>query len=318
MDIALVTPALAEANNGNWQTAKRWAGMLAKHYRVGLASNWQQGDERCMVALHARRSALSIQAWRRAHPQRPLVVVLTGTDLYRDIAFDADAQRSLSVADRLVVLQDLGVNSLPAEVRSKAVVCVQSSPARQRLAKTPRHLRALMVGHLRQEKSPATYFDAAWALRQRPDILLDHIGAPLDAALGARATLLAAELPTYRWLGALPHAATRRRIQAAHVLVHASAMEGGAHVIIEAITSGTPVLASGIDGNIGLLGENYSGYFPHGNVAALASLLQACRDQPAMLADLHRQCAARAALFKPERERATLLNLIDSLLETNP
>ena len=318
MDIALVTPALAAANNGNWQTAQRWARMLGADYQVGLTSSWQAGNERCMLALHARRSAPSIKAWRQAHPQRPLVVVLTGTDLYRDIAVDADAQYSLAVADRLVVLNALGLRSVPAAYRSKTQVCLQSSPARLAVLKTPRHLRALMVGHLREEKSPATYFDAAWALRQRPDILLDHIGAPLDAALGARAALLAAELPTYRWLGALPHAATRRRIQAAHVLVHASQMEGGAHVLIEAITSGTPVLASGIDGNIGLLGENYTGYFPHGNVAALASLLQACRDTPAMLADLHRQCAARAALFTPEQERTTLLNLFHSLLETNP
>jgi glycosyltransferase involved in cell wall biosynthesis len=129
---------------------------------------------------------------------------------------------------------------------------------------------------------------------------------------------LTAQLPHYRWLGARPHADTRRRIQAAHVLVHASRMEGGAHVVIEAVTSGTPVLASGIDGNVGLLGDDYTGYFPHGNVAALTSLLQACRDEPAMLEDLQRQCTERAVLFEPAHERATLLNLIRSLLETTP
>jgi glycosyltransferase involved in cell wall biosynthesis len=62
-------------------------------------------------------------------------------------------------------------------------------------------------------------------------------------------------IPNYRWLGALPHESTRRRIQAAHVLVHSSRMEGGAHVVIEAVTSGTPVLASRIPGNLGLLGR---------------------------------------------------------------
>ena len=317
-ELALVTPALAAANNGNWQTAKRWAGMWGADYVVDLMAQWQAGDQRCMVALHARRSAPSIRAWRRVHPTRPLVVVLTGTDLYRDIETDVDAQYSLAAADRLVVLQPLALQSLPAAYRAKTVVCVQSSPARQPVAKTARHLRALMVGHLRDEKSPETFFDAALALQQRPDIYLDHIGAALDAALGARAVLLTAQLPHYRWLGERPHADTRRRIQAAHVLVHASRMEGGAHVVIEAVTSGTPVLASGIDGNVGLLGENYTGYFPHGNVAALTSLLQACRDEPAMLEDLQRQCAARGALFEPSRERATLLKLIRSLLETTP
>ena len=34
--VVIVTPALADANNGNWQTARRWARMLASAYRVQL------------------------------------------------------------------------------------------------------------------------------------------------------------------------------------------------------------------------------------------------------------------------------------------
>jgi putative glycosyltransferase (TIGR04348 family) len=319
--IVIVTPALAAANNGNWQTARRWAGMLGPDYPVRLTAQWAAGDmadDELMIALHARRSAPSILAWRRAHPRRPLVVVLTGTDLYRDIAVDADARHSLDLADRLVVLQPLGINSLPEHHRAKTVVVVQSSPTRQTLAKTSRHLRVLMVGHLREEKSPTTFFDAARLLSSRADILLDHIGAPLDPALGDAARELSAGLPRYRWLGALPHEATRRRIQAAHVLVHASRMEGGAHVVIEAVTSGTPVIASRIDGNVGLLGDVYGGYFPCGDDDALAGLLVQCRDDPAMLATLRRQCAARAADFHPLQERATLVTLAEDLLENRP
>ena len=320
--IVIVTPALAAANNGNWQTARRWATMLASDFSVRVTDRWlvdkERGGERAMIALHARRSAPSVAAWRQLNPNAPLVVVLTGTDLYRDIAHDAEAQRSLALADRLVVLQPLGVASLPEAMRAKTVVCVQSSPSRQTLSKTDRHLRALMVGHLRDEKSPTTYFDAALALRHRDDILFDHIGAPLDAALGERARRLSAECPHYRWLGALPHGPTRRRIQAAHVLVHASRMEGGAHVVIEAVTSGTPVIASRIDGNAGLLGDDYSGYFPFDDVAALTTLLERCRDDPAMLAHLQRQCAARAASFHPARERETLRTLMFDLMETTP
>ncbi len=320
--IVVVTPALAAANNGNWQTASRWAGMLRNDYPVRLTAGWAAGDQApdddLMIALHARRSAPSIAAWKQAHPLRPLVVVLTGTDLYRDIGVDADAQRSLALADRLVVLQPLGVDSLPAEYRARTLVVVQSSPARQARVKTGRHLRALMVGHLREEKSPETYFAAARLLAGRPDILLDHIGAPLEPALGDAARLLAAAMPRYRWLGALPHEATRRHIQAAHVLVHASRMEGGAHVVIEAVSSGTPVVASRIDGNRGLLGADYAGYFPCGDAAALAALLVQCRDDPAMLGTLQSQCAARAADFHPLHERATLLSLARDLLENHP
>ena len=169
-----------------------------------------------------------------------------------------------------------------------------------------------MVGHLREEKDPQTFFRAARRLAGRPDILLDHIGGALDPALGEEAAALAATLPNYRWLGALPHAATRRRIQAAHVLVHPSRMEGGAHVVIEAIRSGTPVLASRIDGNLGLLGEDYAGSFEVGDDAALATLLARARDDAAMLAALERQLCAARALFAPEAERATLRALVPS------
>ncbi len=315
-EVIIVTPALASANNGNWQTAHRWAQWLAADYRVRLSDTWQAGDEALMIALHARRSASSMLAWRAAHAERPLVLVLTGTDLYRDIANDACAQRSLQLADRLVVLNELGLAPLPPALRAKASVCLQSASARRPAHKTTRHLRALMVGHLREEKSPRTYFDAARRLAHRSDILLDHIGDALDPVLAAEAGALAKACPRYRWLGALPHAVTRSRIQAAHVLVHCSRMEGGAHVLIEAITSGTPVIASQIDGNLGLLGADYAGCFAWDDAAALATLLQHARDDPAMLPFLQAQCARRAPLFAPQRERQSLLALVAPLLTT--
>ena len=317
--LVIVTPALAAANNGNWQTARRWARMLAGHYRVRLTDAWDGGDEDLMIALHARRSALSVAAWRAARPGgglRGLVLVLTGTDLYRDISTDPQAQRSLVLADRLVVLNELGLQSLPAALRPKASVCLQSTPQRKPRAKTAHHLRALMVGHLRDEKSPQTYFEAARLLAVRPDILLDHIGSGLDETLAAEARALMCSHPNYRWLGGLPHATTRARIQSAHVLVHASRMEGGAHVVTEAITSGTPVLASRIDGNLGLLGADYAGTFDWGDAEGLAALLRRCRDDAAMLPALQALCAARAPLFRPERERQTLLTLLADLQRT--
>lgn len=317
--IALLTPALAQANNGNWQTANRWAHMLRPNYRVKLQSVWQDGNEALLIALHARRSAPAIRAWRERHPTRPVVLVLTGTDLYRDIADDAQARRSLQLADRLVVLNALGVAALPPEFRAKARVCLQSSPARAPArARSASRLRALMVGHLREEKDPHTYFEAARLLAARRDILLDHIGAALDPALGQAAQTLAAHQRNYRWLGACSHPRTLARIAGAHVLVHPSRLEGGAHVVIEAIVSGTPVLASSIAGNLGLLGEDYAGVFEPGDAQGLARLIAQARDEPAMLDALRRQCALRAPLFEPARERATLLRIVDELLGTAP
>ncbi len=318
--VCLVTPALADANNGNWQTAQRWASLLAGDYRVSLAAQWTPATppHDVLIALHARRSAASIAAWHEHASGKPLVVALTGTDLYRDIAEDASAQRSLELADALVVLQEAAPRTVPLHVRHKCVVSFQSTTSRATLPKPGRQLLALAVGHLRDVKGPEIYFEAARALGRRNDILLDHIGSALEPALGAQAQALMASQPHYHWLGGLPHATTRRHIQRAHVLVHMSHMEGGAHVVMEAICSGTPVLASRVDGNVGMLGAAYEGYFEPGSATGLVALLEQCRDDAAMLPRLRRQCALRAPLFSPERERATLKNLLANLLKARP
>lgn len=319
--VVIVSPALAQANNGNWQTAWRWARLLAGHYRCCIVSHWQpqaQADPltepQALLVLHARRSADSAAAWAQAHPGRGLAVVLTGTDLYRDIQTDASAQRSLALAQRLVVLQPLGVQALPAALHDKTRVILQSTTSRRTLDKTARHLRVVMVGHLREEKSPQTLMQAARLLRDRPDIRIDHIGAALDPALGRLARQTMADCPNYRWLGGLTHAATRGHIQRAHVLVHCSQLEGGAHVLMEAVCSGTPVLASQVPGNVGMLGADYAGYFPWGDAQALVEALLRLREPSGMLAQLQAQCRLRAPLFAPSAERAALLSLLTDLI----
>ncbi len=317
--VLIVSPALAAANNGNWQTAWRWSRLLAGHCRTRIVADWRAAQDEgavALLALHARRSSGAIQAWAGAHPGRGLAVVLTGTDLYRDIDTDVSAQRSLVLAQRLVVLQERGPRALPDAHRAKTRVIFQSTPTRRTLAKSAHHLRAVMVGHLREEKSPQTLMQAARWLASRPDIRIDHIGAELDPALGALARQTAADCPRYRWLGGLDHETTRRRIQRAHVLVLCSRMEGGAHAVMEAVRSGTPVLASKVDGNVGMLGPDYQGYFAWDDSAALAQLLLRCRDDAGFGAGLRAQCSLRAPLFEPATERAALIELIHELTST--
>ncbi len=314
--LVIVSPALHDANNGNWQTAKRWAKLLSAHYRTRIVKAWPDADAKSddiMLALHARRSAPSVQAWAAQRGSAALVVVLTGTDLYRDIHTDADAQASLEAAARLVVLQPLGIQALPQQHRAKTCVVLQSTTSRKTLPKTQRVLRAVMVGHLRDEKSPQTLFAAAALLRPREDIFIEHIGAGLDEALMQDAINTEAACAYFHWAGALKHSQTRNKIQRAHVLVHTSKMEGGAHVIMEAVCSGTPVIASHIAGNVGMLGEDYAGYFPVGDAQALAAMLQRCKDEPQFLDLLKSQCALRAPLFAPQAESHALLQVLQSL-----
>ena len=311
--IVIISPALAAANNGNWQTAQRWQAMLYGHYRVEIMQSWNGEPFDAMLALHARRSADTIARWAAAHPDKPIVLALTGTDLYSDIAVDPQAQQSLQLAQRLIVLQELGPRSLPVEFRGKCSVVFQSTPRRPSVPKSTQELRALMVGHLRAEKSPQTYFAVARALAHRPDIVLDHIGGVLDPVLGEEARQLAVEVPNSRYLGELSHEQTLEHIAHAHVLVHPSQLEGGAHVVMEAVMCGTPVLASRIDGNVGMLGEGYDGYFAVEDARSLADMLCHCRNDAQFLDHLNKQCSLRAPLFEPSTEKTSLLGIFAAL-----
>src|SRR4051812_40339966 len=155
MKIALITPAGPRSRTGNRHTAARWASMLRSlGHDVRVAMEWDGRPADAMLALHARRSHGSIAAFRAARPDAPLVVVLTGTDLYRDIAHDRDAQASLDLADRLVVLQDRGALELPRRLRGKVRVVYQSARISRKASPPERVFRVAVVGHLRDEKDP--------------------------------------------------------------------------------------------------------------------------------------------------------------------
>jgi len=268
-----------------------------------------------MIALHARRSAQAVADFAECCPGKPLVLVLTGTDLYRDIDFDPQAQASLLSATHLVVLQEAGLQRLSPELRRKAQVIYQSAAALKPVS--AEHGRrfgdVIMIGHLRDEKDPMTFMRTA-ELSCCPQARFIHVGGALDPAWQAQAMETMQHTPRYRWLGNLPHAKTRHLLKHARIMALTSRMEGGANVIIEAVTSGVPVLASDIAGNRGMLGDDYAGYFPLGDAAALAALVDRVLADPAFDALLRRQCAARAPLFAQAREKAAVLDLLDNAL----
>ncbi|MFL6707207.1 MAG: selenoneine biosynthesis selenosugar synthase SenB, partial [Massilia sp.] len=298
-------------NNGNWQTASRWAHFLGAAHAVTIAHDWRAGDAApdLLIALHARRAAPALAAFTAQHPDRPAILVLTGTDLYRDIAVDASAQASLESASALVLLQPAGLALLPGRLHAKAHIIFQSAPT---LPAQGTASVITMIGHLRDEKDPRTFIAAAH-LVTAPALRLLHIGGALDPALGELAAETARTLPRYQWLGDQPHDAAREALRQSCAMVIASKMEGGANVIIEAVTSGVPVIASDISGNRGMLGEDYAGYFAVGDAAGLARMMDRIAQDGAFAALLRRQCAARAALFAPEAEQAALLQLVDNL-----
>jgi putative glycosyltransferase (TIGR04348 family) len=305
MRISLVTPASAGLHNGNRHTALRWAAFLrAAGHRVAISTRDTSSDADLMLALHARRSHESILAFWRNHPQKRIVLALTGTDVYRDIRTSGEACESLERADRLIVLQPNALEQLPVRLLGKARVVVQSSATRLRHRPVKSKFRVCVIGHLREEKDPLRAL-AALRLLSDPGIEVVQIGALLDSSLRP-----ASKDKRYRWLGGVPHASALRWLASSHAMVISSRLEGGANVVCEAIRIGVPVLASRISGNLGLLGARYAGYFPLEDEKALARLISRAREDRTFYRILARQVAGLRAMVAPRSEARALLAAI--------
>ena len=307
-ELIIVSPAKPEANNGNWHTAARWARFLARDYAVKVVERWSAVDPvpQVMLALHARRSAESMAQFRLVRPVGGLVLALTGTDVYRDIHEDEVAQQSLGLADRLVVLQPGALAELSAPQRAKCDVVFQSAPSLKPAARHTRHFEVIQVGHLRHEKDPFTPITALRLLPSESRIRLMHIGTALDDHHAETMRIVTRDEPRLTWLGGLSRSQTRQRIKRAHLLVIASRMEGGANVIVEAVTAGVPVIASRISGNVGMLGEDYPGYFALGDATDCAAVLRRAETDTVFYQRLVKACAKRAVNFVPEHEATAI------------
>lgn len=314
MRIVLVTPARARSRHGNRNTALRWASLLrGLGHRVAVQVAWDGAPADAMIALHARRSHDSLVRFKQTCAGRPLALALTGTDLYRDIQFDASAQESMRLADRMIVLQDMGLNELALPLRRKTRVIYQSTRPVPRVPPLKSSFEVAVSGHLREEKDP---FRAAAAARHLPPssrIRIVQMGGALSANMAREARDWMQREPRYRWLGELAHGPALRRLARSRLMVISSRMEGGANVVSEALAARVPVIASRISGNIGMLGRDYAGYFPVEDDEALARLLWRAESDASFYRRLAQQCAARRCLVDPRLEAWQLEKLLAEL-----
>jgi putative glycosyltransferase (TIGR04348 family) len=267
-----------------------------------------------LVALHARKSAEAVASSKRLHPERPVVVALTGTDLYRDIRTDASARRSLELADRLVVLHARAADELPPRLHPKVRLVPQSAPGSgRRPRRSTRVFEVAVVGHLRAEKDPLRTALAARLLPPASRIRVIHAGRALGPEYGAAARAEQRANGRYEWVGELSPARARSLIARARLLSLTSELEGGANVVSEALAMGTPVVASRIPCTEALLGSDYPGLFGIGDTHALAELLSRAEREPRFLAELARWCRGRRAAVSPAKERAAWKALLREL-----
>lgn len=315
MRVELVTPDPTTAGSGNEITARRYSAILRElGHHVTVAHRYDGKSCDLMIALHARKSAESIRRLRELHAALPLIVVLTGTDLYRDISTSAAAKRSLEFATRLVVLQRLGIEQLPAPHRAKTRVIYQSATRLARPVSPPSsYFKVAVIGYLRPEKDPFRTALAARSLPRWSRIRIVQVGRAMTERMQEFASKEGKTNPRYRWVDGLPHWKARRVLAGSHLAALTSRMEGSSNVLCEAIVSSVPVVASAIPGLMGSLGEDYPGYFPVGDTRALAGLLLRAETDEAFYKELKSRCAELAPVLSPTRERDAWQRLVEEL-----
>ena len=289
-------------------------------HRVRVASDYDGRPADLMVAVHAWRSAAAIERFKAKYPAKPVILQLSGTDIYKHI--DADpvpTLRSMKLADRLVALNDLAWRAVPGPLRSHLCVIHQSAESLPH----PRRpsccvVVASVIGHLRDVKDPLRAAEAASLLPSDSRVRIEQVGHAYTPQWARRARAEMAINPRYVWRDDVPAAAVRRLLARSHAMVISSLSEGGANVFSEAAVAEKPVLASRMDGNVGLLGADYPGYFPVGDTYALAHLLQRLEREPRFVVRLRMALARRAPLFRPSREIAAWRRLLAGLRRQLP
>ncbi|VAW56905.1 FIG00784359: hypothetical protein [hydrothermal vent metagenome] len=316
MYIGIITPAAPKSLNGNRATAQRWADFLIQlGHRVDISMQWDGTEYDVMLALHAWRSAESIAQFKQAYPQCIIILAMTGTDLYRFIKSHPEPTlASIKYADKLITLHRLAERVIPEQAHHKIHVIHQSAlPLCREINRSKENFDICVVGHLREEKDSLR---VAYAVRNSPEssrIRILHYGKAHNEEWANYAKAEMKINARYHWLGEVSHEKIREAYATCHLMVLPSIMEGGANVISEATVAGLPVIASDIDGSIGLLGDDYAGYFPVKNEIALGEILLKAEGDITFLEKISLQCNMRAKLFSVNAERQALDELMKAL-----
>jgi putative glycosyltransferase (TIGR04348 family) len=315
-NIEIVTPAPAGSLHGNRITALRWQSFLKKlSHQVRVSNQWTGKDTDLLIALHAYRSHASIVQFRKKYPNQPIILILTGTDLYRDMASHAEVIKSMEMSDAIVILQSAALAMIPKHLQTKTHVIYQSTKPVKRKALLKKSFLISVIGHLRSEKDPFCTAKSLKYLGPESKIKVIHMGKAMSPEMKSLAKAFNKELKNYQWLDELSHSETLQQLSRSHLMVISSLMEGGAHVVTEAIAIGVPIIASDIPGNRGLLGDDYPGYYQVGDEKALAKILQKTGSNAAFYQSLEKHIKKRKEYVRPEFELNSIKALLNRLIK---
>jgi putative glycosyltransferase (TIGR04348 family) len=314
--VEIVTPAPPGSLHGNRMTALRWGKFLRNlGYRVRITDTWSGKQTDLLIALHALRSHQSIDLFKKTFPVKPIILIVTGTDLYRDMQNYSEVNKSMKMANAIVVLQSAALDSIPQSHQHKTHVIYQSIKSIKRKTLLQKSFLVSVIGHLRPEKDPFCTPRALQLLPANSPIRVIHLGKAMSDEMQQQALLYSLDIQGYQWLGECSHAKTLQHLSRCHLMVISSLMEGGAHVVSEAIAIGVPVLASDIPGNRGLLGNDYPGYFAVGNEVELGNLLLQAQTDQIFYQSMVRHIQTRQKYVLPEFEMQSIKRVVNSVMK---
>ncbi|SHI40392.1 Glycosyltransferase involved in cell wall bisynthesis [Rubritalea squalenifaciens DSM 18772] len=320
MQILITSPYPLDSPKGNSITALRIERLLkqAGHQASAVHGTLPTGAD-AMIALHATKTYPLSAAFKQQHPGKPLILYLTGTDLYRDLLErKPDCLNAMELADILVVSQPASLSSIPEQYQQKSRVVRASIviPKLEDVSPPPQPSFAL-VAHLRPVKNP---FLLNRALEQLGGLPLHAytLGSALDEKMIEEAHSWQAKDPRFRWLDNVPYPQALSWISQVTATINSSHLEGGANAVGESILLGTPVLASKIEGNLGMLGDDYAGYFTPDDPGSLATIIRRVIEEPEFLQLLRQQIHTRQTCFSPAIETQGWLDCLTAAQALNP
>lgn len=315
-DALIHSPYPRQKSQGNAVTALRMQNLLLES---GLdVAIHERGDApmhaRCLIALNARKSAREIFDFHHRQPESAIVSLLTGTDVNHPEMEDLSSAtiKALRLSTSVVSLHDGFTHRIPEDLLGKTKVIYPSVQLPSGFSHCPVEPKKVMIaGNYRVEKNPTLMMSAVRKLAELP---LDFHAYGAGGDYQEHLDQTAAECSNFYFHGVQDHGVVLKEMQSMHALLNTSTEEGGANAICEAVAIGLPVLASRIDGNIGMLGFDYEGFFTSGDLQSLTDLLTRMDRDEAFYQTLKRQVAARARCFSYQYEAEQWAALVRKMI----
>jgi glycosyltransferase involved in cell wall biosynthesis len=265
--------------------------LLASWHAVGLARSHQIDSALAFFSVPGGIVARWLILWTHI----PYVVSLRGGDVpgtephlaifYRVLQ---PLRRDIFKHARAVCAPSQGLKALsektdpfPVQVVPNGINTDLFRPEPERRANVP---TLLSVGRLHAQKNVGYLLSLVAALKNKIEIRAQIIGdGPERPGLESTAAALGIT-DCIQFRGWLSREAVREAYQSATFLVHASSYEGMSNVILEALASGLPVIASDIPENVELVNDDANGFLfdPAADPALLAErILPLFQDQTA-------------------------------------